>query len=241
MATVGNELQAIDRKQIGRLGLTGWLLALVPLAFFVWLLTLQPTVAGGTVLVRQWAWVPSLGISITFQVDGLSLLFGLLISGIGALVLVYASGYLAGDRQLGRFYLYMMLFMGSMLGLVFSRNLLSLFIFWELTSITSYLLIGYKHSYADSRAAALQALLVTGGGGLALLAGLLLLGQVGGSLEVSVLSAQQEQIQASSLYLPIVLLVLAGAFTKSAQFPFHFWLPNAMAAPTPVSLSLIHI
>ena len=216
----------------------GWLLALIPLAIFVWLLSLQPSIAAGQNIQGRWAWAPSLDIYFSYQIDGLSLLFGLLISGIGALVFVYASGYLAGDRYLGRFYAYLLLFMGAMLGLVFSRNLLMLFIFWELTSITSYLLIGYKHAYASSRAAALQALLVTGGGGLALLAGLLLLGQVGGSLEIGVLAAQRRQIQADALYLPIVLLVLAGAFTKSAQFPFHFWLPNAMAAPTPVSAYL---
>ena len=182
--------------------------------------------------------MPSLGIALSWQLDGLSLLFALLISGIGALVLIYAGAYLAGDAQLGRFYLYLLLFMTAMLGLVFSANALTLFVFWELTSITSYLLIGYKHQYASSRAAALQALLVTGGGGLAMLAGLLLLGQVGGSLEIGDLAAQSQAIQSHALYLPIVLLVLAGAFTKSAQFPFHFWLPNAMAAPTPVSAYL---
>ncbi len=238
MARVKKNSPATEPVHMDRSGLTGWLLALIPLAIFGWLLSLQPAIAAGQIIQGQWTWAPSLGISFSYGIDGLSLLFGLLISGIGALVFVYAGGYLAGDRELNRFYAYLMLFMGSMLGVVFSRNLLMLFIFWELTSITSYLLIGYKHAYADSRAAALQALLVTGGGGLALLVGILLLGQAGGSLEIGVLTARSQEIQANSLYVPIVLLVLVGAFTKSAQFPFHFWLPNAMAAPAPVSAYL---
>jgi multicomponent Na+:H+ antiporter subunit A len=184
MALVKENLPTTEPVHHDRSGLTGWLLALIPLAIFGWLLSLQPAIATGQTIQGQWAWAPSLGISFSYGIDGLSLLFGLLISGIGALVFVYAGGYLAGDRELNRFYAYLLLFMGAMLGVVFSRNLLMLFIFWELTSITSYLLIGYKHAYADSRAAALQALLVTGGGGLAMLVGILLLGQVGGSLEI---------------------------------------------------------
>ena len=238
MALVDQNLSSEKRWSASLLGWGGWLLALLPLAVFAALLSIQGPVAQGEVIRGAVDWVPSLGIALSWQIDGLSLLFALLITGIGALVLIYAGGYLAGDAQLGRFYLYLLLFMTAMLGLVFSGNALTLFVFWELTSITSYLLIGYKHQYASSRAAALQALLVTGGGGLAMLAGLLLLGQVGGSLEIGDLAAQSQAIQSHALYLPIVLLVLAGAFTKSAQFPFHFWLPNAMAAPTPVSAYL---
>ncbi|MEZ4709829.1 MAG: putative monovalent cation/H+ antiporter subunit A [Caldilineaceae bacterium] len=218
--------------------MVGWLLGLLALCLFVALLFLQPLVVQGAVLSGQIDWVPTLGIALSWQFDGLSLLFALLISGIGGLIFIYASSYLAGDQQLGRFYLYLLLFMVSMLGLVLSGNLLTLFIFWELTSVTSYLLIGYKHSCLSSRKAALQALLVTGGGGLAFLAGILLLAQIGGTLEIRELITQSGAIQEHWLYLPIVLLVLAGAFTKSAQFPFHFWLPNAMAAPTPVSAYL---
>ncbi len=216
----------------------GFLLALIPLAIFIAFLFVSDTIGRGELLRGQIAWVPTLGINLSWQIDGLSLLFGLLISGIGTLVIIYASSYLAGDAQLGRFYLYLLLFMVAMLGVVLSSNLLLLFIFWELTSISSYLLIGFKHRYAESRQSALQALLVTGGGGLALLAGLLLLGQIGGTLEIRELLAKQEIIRSHALYMPIVLLVLVGAFTKSAQFPFHFWLPNAMAAPTPVSAYL---
>jgi multicomponent Na+:H+ antiporter subunit A len=182
--------------------------------------------------------VPSLDVSLSSYLDGLSLLFALLITVIGALVLVYAGGYLAGHAELGQFYALLLLFMGSMLGLVLADNVITLFVFWELTSISSYLLIGFDHDRADARAAALQALLVTNAGGMAMLAGLLLLGQAGGSFQLSVLQTQGEAIRASALYLPILLLILAGAFTKSAQFPFHFWLPGAMAAPTPVSAYL---
>ena len=238
MALIDQRLPDIQRLTFQRLPIIGWLLATLPLALFVGLLGLQARIAQGETIQGMIQWIPTLGVTLAWQLDGLSLLFALLISGIGALVLVYAGGYLAGDAQLGRFYLYLLLFMTAMLGLVLAGNLLTLFIFWELTSITSYLLIGYKHRYAESRASALQALLVTGGGGLALLVGILLLGQVGGTLEIGELMAQSQAIQAHPLYVPIVLLVLAGAFTKSAQFPFHFWLPNAMAAPTPVSAYL---
>ena len=216
----------------------GWLLGLLALTLFMSLLIMQPVVAQNVAISGQIAWIPTLGVELSWWVDGLGLLFALLITGIGGLVFIYASSYLAGDQQLSRFYLYLLLFMAFMLGLVLSGNLLTLFIFWELTSITSYLLIGYKHHYQSARKAALQALLVTGSGGLALLAAILLLAHVGGTLEISDLAAQSQAIQAHPLYTPIVLLVLVGAFTKSAQFPFHFWLPNAMAAPTPVSAYL---
>lgn len=210
----------------------------VPLILFMLFAFQLRTVAEGRTLSGSISWIPSLDVNLSWQLDGLSLLFALLVTGMGTLVVIYASAYLAGDRDLGRFYLYLLLFMSAMLGVVLANNLLLLFICWELTSISSYLLIGYKHRYAASRTAALQALFVTGGGGLALLAGILLLGHVGGSLEIDNLIANRAQIQADPLSGTIVLLVLAGAFTKSAQFPFHFWLPNAMAAPTPVSAYL---
>ncbi|MEM7131491.1 MAG: proton-conducting transporter membrane subunit [Chloroflexota bacterium] len=238
MTLLNQNAPKIQQLGIGRFSAVGWILALLPLSIFVALLNVQNEVVNGNLIQGSIPWIPSLGVALSWQIDGLSLLFGLLISGIGALVLVYASGYLAGDKQLGRFYLYLLIFMAAMLGLVFSANLLMLFIFWELTSISSYLLIGYKHRYQSSRSAALQALLVTGGGGLAFLAGILLLAQVAGTLEIDQLAAQSQMIQEHPFYLAIILLMLLGAFTKSAQFPFHFWLPNAMAAPTPVSAYL---
>jgi multicomponent Na+:H+ antiporter subunit A len=217
---------------------TGWLLALYPLLAMIVAGSLGRSVLAGESVRESIPWVPPLGLSLSFALDGLALLFVSLICGIGALVLIYAGGYLKGHEQLGRFYLYLLLFMASMLGLVLADNLLALFIFWEGTSISSYLLIGFKHSSEKARKSALQALLITGGGGLALLAGLLLLGIVGSNWELTQLQGQGEAIRAHVMYAPILILILVGAFTKSAQFPFHFWLPNAMEAPTPVSAYL---
>jgi multicomponent Na+:H+ antiporter subunit A len=219
-------------------GATGWVLALPVLAVTTWFATLLPGIACGGVVMESRPWVPALGIDLAFRVDGWSLLFLLLIGGIGALILIYAAGYFQGHRQAGRFYAFILLFMGSMLGLVTADNLILLFIFWELTSFSSYLLIGFDHEKPESRATALQALLITGGGGLALLVGFLLIGQVSGSYSYSALLEQPDMLRDHALYLPILLLVLAGAFTKSAQVPFHFWLPGAMTAPTPVSAYL---
>jgi multicomponent Na+:H+ antiporter subunit A len=219
-------------------GYTGWVIALVPLAITVYLATLIGRVADGDTIRVAYNWAPSLDLYLSFYVDGLSLLFALLISGIGTIIMVYAGGYMAGHHQLGRFYVYLLMFMGSMLGVVLSDNLITFFVFWELTSISSYFLIGFNHEDKESRASALQALLITAGGGLALLPGLLLMGQIGGSYEFSELLVQGDVFRDHAYYVPILLLVLAGAFTKSAQFPFHIWLPNAMAAPTPVSAYL---
>lgn len=224
-------------QRLGR-AWTGWALALLPLGLVIYFASLIGRITTGGPVTVSYPWVPSLGINFSFYLDGLSLVFALLISGIGSLVIIYGGGYLAGHSQLGRFYAYILMFMASMLGLVLADNIITLFIFWELTSLSSYLLIGFSHTKADSRAAALQALLVTGAGGLALLAGLVLLGMAGGSLELSALLAQGDLVRSHELYLPILILVLLGAFTKSAQFPFHFWLPAAMAAPTPVSAYL---
>jgi len=219
-------------------GRAGWLIALLPAALFVYFLSQDAAIAAGAHLRESTPWVPSFGVNLSFHLDGLSLLMALLVTGIGALVTVYAGAYLRDDPHIGRFYLYLLAFMAAMLGLVLADNLLTLFVFWELTSVTSYLLIGYKHTYADSRKAALQALIVTGAGGLALLVGFVLLGSAAGTLEISDLLARGEAIRASELYLPLLLLIGLGAFAKSAQFPFHFWLPGAMAAPTPVSAYL---
>ncbi len=197
-----------------------------------------PVIAAGDTLRFVWEWVPSLGVNVSFYIDGLSLTFALLITGIGALVMLYSARYLAGHIHQARFSLFLTSFMLAMLGLVSSDNLLALFVFWELTTITSYLLIGFSHDTAKARRSALQALLMTGIGGLALLAGIILIGTTAGTFEMSQINAMPGVLTDSVMYLPIALLVLAGAFTKSAQMPFHFWLPNAMAAPTPVSAYL---
>ncbi len=211
----------------------GPLLSLVPLGIFAWLLTQV-----GTDTLFSYQWFPALGVDLHFIVDGLSLIFALIISGIGAVILFYASEYLRGDARLPRFYGYLLFFMTAMIGVVLSDNLLVMFVFWELTSISSYLLIGFNHEKERSRYAALQALLVTGGGGLAMLAGFLILGKMGGTYSISQLIQQGEHIVSHGLYIPMIILILLGAFTKSAQWPFHFWLPNAMEAPTPVSAYL---
>ncbi|MGY6633860.1 MAG: putative monovalent cation/H+ antiporter subunit A [Alkalilacustris sp.] len=206
-------------------------------ALFVLFLGFVPEIAAGDTIRWAWDWIPSLQITLSFWLDGLSLMFALLITGIGALVMLYAARYLAGHPQFARFALYLFLFMLSMLGLVLADNLIALFVFWELTTFTSYLLIGFSHADPKSRRNALQALLLTAAGGLALLAGFILLGLTQGTFEISVLNAGGSLV-GQAWYLPILILVLLGAFTKSAQVPFHFWLPNAMAAPTPVSAYL---
>ncbi len=189
-------------------------------------------------------WIPDLGIALAFRLDGLSVTFGLLISGIGALVLLYAGAYMRTDPRLGRLCGLLLLFLGAMLGVVFSDDVFVLFVFWELTSIASYLLIGFKHDKQDARDAARQALLVTGAGGLALLAGLVLLtiaaSQAGlPANQASRISAWVTvDLSGHALFVPALLLIVLGAFSKSAQMPLHFWLPNAMTAPTPVSAYL---
>lgn len=216
----------------------GWILALLPAALTVYLVSLLPLAAAGQPASLFIPWAPELGLFFSLYADGLSLLFALLICGVGMLVVVYAGGYLEGHPDLGKFYAWLFFFMGSMLGLALADNLLLLFVFWELTSISSYMLIGFEHERETARAAAQQAFLITAGGGLALLAGILLLGQAGGTLEISALLRQGDAVRASPFYLSAVVLILLAAFTKSAQFPFHFWLPNAMEAPTPVSAYL---
>lgn len=217
---------------------SAWLLALVPLTAYLYYLPSLPKIFTGETIFSSHTWVPDLNVALSFSLDGLSFLFVALILGIGILILIYAGAYMRGSPKQGALLSYLLLFMGSMLGVVLSENILTLFVFWELTSISSYLLIGFNHEKQASRDGALQALLITGLGGLAMLAGLLLLGEVAGTWEFHTLSAHSEAIRAHPYYLAIVLLILAGAFTKSAQFPFHFWLPNAMAAPTPVSAYL---
>jgi multicomponent Na+:H+ antiporter subunit A len=214
------------------------ILALFPLALALQLAFLAPSVlADGPLTVRH-AWIPQLGISLAFRLDALALVLALLVTGIGALVVAYAGEYLRADPGVARFQAILLAFLASMLGVVLADDLVALFVFWELTSVSSYFLIGFHSERKAARAAALRALLVTGAGGLALLAGFLLLGAAGDSLLLSVLVERGEQVRAHPLHLPALLLVLLGAFTKSAQFPFHFWLPSAMEAPTPASAYL---
>ena len=215
-----------------------WILALAPVAIFIHFLGFAGEVADGGLVTGGFAWVPSYNVSFSWLIDGLSLTFVLLISGIGALIMLYSGGYLNGNDQLGRFFSFMLLFMGAMLGVVISDSFLMLFVYWELTSITSFLLIGFDHTREASRRAAIQALVVTGGGGLALLAGLLVIWNITGVSQISLLLSYGDDVRASPFYLLALLLVLGGAFSKSAQFPLHFWLPNAMEAPTPVSAYL---
>lgn len=207
----------------------------VPALIFIYLLTNS----GNTEFIRfDLPWVPSLGVSLSFFMDGLGLLFALLISGMGALVLLYSSAYFETLSDYVRFSSYTLLFMMAMLGIVLSSNLLLLFIFWEITSITSYLLIGFKHEKEAARDGARRALLITGGGGLAMLVGFLLVGITAGTFDLPELLISGDVLRNSSLYVPMLLLILVGAFAKSAQWPLHFWLPGAMEAPTPASTFL---
>jgi multicomponent Na+:H+ antiporter subunit A len=212
--------------------------ALFPVAITAWLVSQAPQVFSGQAVEFRIPWIDGLGLDLALRLDGLSLLFGLLIAGIGTLVVLYTRGYLHDDPGQHRFVMFTLMFMSSMLGVVFSENVLLLFIFWELTSFTSYLMIGYHHDQEASRKAALQALLVTGAGGLFLLAGLILAGQAAGSFDLTGIIAGRDLIVASPQFSWILGLILVGAFTKSAQVPFHFWLPNAMQAPTPASAYL---
>ncbi|MBF6608892.1 MAG: putative monovalent cation/H+ antiporter subunit A [Flavobacterium sp.] len=213
-------------------------LGILPLSLFTYFLLQIPTVKSGTVLLQSHEWVPSLNINADFRLDGLSLLFSLLITGIGTLIFVYASSYLQHHKFKDRFFGYLCLFMSAMLGMVLSDNILLLFVFWELTSISSFFLIGFNNDSAESRKSAITALSITGMGGFFLLAGLIALGQAAGTYSIQQLLESSTSIVEHSHYPLILVLIFIGAFTKSAQFPFHFWLPGAMKAPTPVSAYL---
>ncbi|WBH15061.1 monovalent cation/H+ antiporter subunit A [Sphingomonas radiodurans] len=202
------------------------------------LLSAAPTVLAGTPITAQTAWVPALGLDLSLWLDPLGLLFAGLILGIGLLVVIYAQGYLAKDEATGRFLSFLMLFQGAMVGIALSNNVLLMLVFWEMTSLSSFLLIGFWRERADARQGARMALAVTGGGGLALIGGMVLLGQAAGSYELATILERGDVVRASPMFPAMLVLVLLGAFTKSAQFPFHFWLPHAMAAPTPVSAYL---
>jgi len=224
---------------VARIGAkAGWVLAIVPFVLFLAYAGLIPAVASGESLTYGVDWAPLLGVRYAHLVDGLSLTFALLITGIGTFIVIYSGGYLKGYAHQGRFLMFLLLFMGSMLGLVVADDLMTLFVFYELTSITSFLLIGFDYQREAARRAAFQALVVTGGGGLALFAGLILMRIVSGEGSVSGLFAMEADLRQSAAYGAIAVLVILGAFTKSAQVPFHSWLPNAMEAPTPVSAYL---
>ena len=210
----------------------------VTLAAFVGLLTNLPAILAGEVVTAGFDWMPALGLNFTLMLDGLGFFFALLILGIGLLIIAYARQYLSRNDNMGEFFTYLLLFQGAMVGIVLSDNILLLLIFWELTSLSSFLLIGYWKHLPEGRQGARMALTVTGMGGLAMIGGMLILGQIVGSYDLSVILQNRELIQADPLYLPALILILLGCFAKSAQFPFHFWLPHAMAAPTPVSAYL---
>ncbi len=229
-------LPALNRRlDITRLS---WLLALAPLSALVILAARVPQANAGVVTVWQWTWLPSLGLNLGLYVDDLSLFFGLIITFIGTLIIIYTGQYFKGDQGAWRFLTYLLLFMVSMLGIVLAGDVLTLFIFWEGTSILSFLLVAYKTELESARRGAFRALLITGGGGIALLLGVLFLSYVAGGTDFVTILSRGDVLRSSEFYGLILALVALGAFTKSAQFPFHFWLPGAMSAPTPASAYL---
>ncbi|HSO18953.1 MAG TPA: hydrogen gas-evolving membrane-bound hydrogenase subunit E, partial [Desulfosarcina sp.] len=210
----------------------------LPLLLFAGLCTIWPRIVDGAVYSLEWSWMPSLDVMLQFRIDGLSLLFSLIVTGSGLLVTLFAASYMAGHPHTPRFFVFLQAFTLSMLGIVTADNLLLMFVFWECTTIFSYLLIGFDHENAATRDSAKQAILVTGAGGLVLLVGILLLPMAGVPLSPSQWMASDHQIRQHPLYGAIFITILLGAMTKSAQVPFHFWLPNAMCAPTPISAFL---
>ncbi|MFF2019493.1 Na+/H+ antiporter subunit A [Paenibacillus sp. NPDC058177] len=227
-------------KYFNRVVHTGWFVLLVPTSIFIYLLQYIPGVAAGDTYKYTLSWIPSLDMNMISYVDGLSLLFGLLISGVGSLVIIYSIFYMSKVREaLHNFYIYLLMFMGAMLGVVFSDHLLVLYGFWELTSVSSFLLISYWYERKSSRQGALKALLITVLGGFGMLAGFIMLIMMADTYSIREMIANLEVIQSHVLFIPAMLCVLLGAFTKSAQFPFGIWLPDAMEAPTPVS-SYLH-
>ncbi|MCQ4088198.1 Na+/H+ antiporter subunit A [Saccharibacillus sp. JS10] len=217
----------------------GWFAAALSALVFATLLRYLGDIRDGSPIIKSFDWIPSLGISFTVYLDGLSLLFALMITGMGVLVALYSIAYMnAAKESLTRFYVFLLVFMGAMLGLVVSDNLLTLYGFWELTSITSFLLIGYKNEKHRSRYGALKSLLITVAGGLGLLSGFILLYVMSGTYRIRELFEAGAPLMSHPLFLPAMILILFGAFTKSAQYPFHIWLPDAMEAPTPVSAYL---
>lgn len=219
---------------------TGWFVMILPLTLFIYLVQYLPNISEGETFLQQQPWVPSLGINFDVYLDGLSLLFALLITGIGTLVVLYSIYYLYNKQKeaLNNFYVYLLMFMGAMLGVVLSDNLITIYVFWELTSLASSLLIAYWFHREKSRYGAQKSMLITVAGGFAMLAGFSLLYVMTNTFSIREIIGQADVIITNPLFIPAMLCVLAGAFTKSAQFPFHIWLPDAMEAPTPVSAYL---
>jgi multicomponent K+:H+ antiporter subunit A len=215
-----------------------WLSGAIALATLAIAWTFYPAVSRAETLRLELEWLPAFGVNFTLRMDGYAWMFSMLVTGIGLLVVLYARYYMSSQDPVPRFFSFFLAFMGSMLGVVLAGNLIQLVFFWELTSLFSFLLIGYWHHNAAARDGARMALVVTSGGGLCLFAGVLLVGRIVGSYDLDDVLASGNVIRAHALYLPALILVLLGALTKSAQFPFHFWLPHAMAAPTPVSAYL---
>lgn len=218
--------------------LLGWILAIAPGAAFLILFINLDLIDQGKAVVWQINWVPTIGLNLAIYFDGLSALFSLIVTGIGALIVIYAGYYFKGDPDVWRFMVYLMLFMTSMLGIVMAGDLISLIVFWEGTSITSFLLIGFRYKDEEARRGAFKSLYVTGIGGLGLLAGLIFLGSIAGSFDLAAILGSGDLFRLSPLYPVILGLITIGAVTKSAQFPAHIWLPDAMSAPTPVSAFL---
>lgn len=217
---------------------TGWMVLIIPLTIFTYLSSFMPKVWNGETILRSISWIPSLGIHFDLYIDGLGLLFALLITGIGSLVVLYSIYYLSKQEKLHNFYVYLLMFMTAMLGIVLSDNLIVMYGFWELTSLSSFLLIGYWYHREKSVYGAQKSMLITVFGGFAMLAGIVLLYLATGTFSIREIVANVDLVQQSKLFLPILILLLLGAFSKSAQFPFHIWLPDAMEAPTPVSAYL---
>jgi len=215
-----------------------YLAGIVALVALVMVIATYPRVADGGVLRYKATWVPELGLEFHLRMDGFAWVFALLITGIGFLVVLYARYYMSPADPLPRFFSFVLAFMGAMLGIVLSGNLIQLVFFWELTNLISFLLIGYWHQNAQARDGARMALIITSAGGLCLFAGVLILGHIVGSYDLDRVLASGAAIRSHPLYIPALVLILIGALAKSAQFPFHFWLPHAMAAPTPVSAYL---
>lgn len=216
----------------------GWVVLVVPVSLFLILTTYIPHIANGKTVSHTYEWIPSFNINFTTYIDGLSLILSLLITGVGSLVILYSNFYLSMKESLHHFYCYLLLFMGAMLGVVFSDNLMVLYAFWELTSVSSFLLIAFWHHRKASRAGARKSMTITVSGGVAMMVGFLMLYTMSGTFSIREIVADVDQISEQALFIPALVLILLGAFTKSAQFPFHIWLPDAMEAPTPVSAYL---
>lgn len=225
-------------RRLRRVAHLGWFVLSVPFILFLLLARYIPQIAEGKTFMHTYEWIPSFNINFTTYLDGLSMIFGLLITGVGSLVILYSIFYLSTKESLHHFYCYLLLFMGAMLGVVFSDNLMVLYTFWELTSVSSFLLIAFWHHRKASRAGARKAMTITVFGGLSMLAGFLMLYVASGTFSIREIVANVGVIRDHTLFSPALILILIGAFTKSAQFPFHIWLPDAMEAPTPVSAYL---